>query len=238
MKSMKKILTAGVLGITVLSSSAIALASDELWGAAAAAADTDLTMEDMLTYSLQDEYLAHAEYGMIIDAYGAVKPFTNIVKAETRHISLLLPLFEQYGLTVPVDDAADRIELPESLEISYTHGVEAEILNIDMYKDFLKEELPEDIEAAFEKLLAGSEKHLVAFERAVDRADGTQTPRSGISQKKSGKAKGPGEMRANGSGTPAQKGAMNRDPGKAQGKGPGKGVKSAPRTNLRDGSCQ
>lgn len=168
-RSMRQMIMAGALGLMMLAAPFTALANDGEWGAVAAQADENVTLEEMLIYALQDEYLAHAEYEMILEAYGTVKPFSNIVKAESKHISLLLPLFRAYEIEVPVDDAAERIELPASLEESYAAGVEAEILNIAMYQRFLKEDLPEDVKVVFEKLMAASMNHLKAFERAVDR---------------------------------------------------------------------
>lgn len=175
MKRLKKIMSTGILTAAILSSSVLAMASEGSYGATGAMADTELTLEEMMTYAIQDEYLAHAEYEEIIEIYGSVRPFTNIIKAEATHISLMEPLFEKYGFEIPINDAADRVVLPATLEESYAIGVEAEILNIDMYERFLSEELPDDVKAAFERLDAGSEKHLVAFERALERSTGTIT---------------------------------------------------------------
>ena len=71
------------------------------YGSAGALDDTSLTLADMLTYAIQDEYLARAEYNLILGAYGNVRPFTNIVHAEETHIAALLPLFDAYGITAP-----------------------------------------------------------------------------------------------------------------------------------------
>lgn len=57
-----------------------------LYGQAAAAADKELTLADMLTYAIEDEWLAHGEYAGIIADLGAGRPFTNIVQAEVRWV--------------------------------------------------------------------------------------------------------------------------------------------------------
>ncbi len=137
------------------------------YGAAGALSDDDLTLVDMLTYSLQDEYLAHAEYSYIIGAYGSIRPFTNIIRAEETHIEALLPLFEAYGITAPEDDAASRIAKVASLTEAYEAGVEAEIDNIAMYEAFLSEDLPADVREVFESLMRASESHLKAFENKL-----------------------------------------------------------------------
>lgn len=174
-RSTQHMLMAGVMGLAILAAPFTARAEEDLWGAPAARSDANLTLEEMLTYALQDEYLAHAEYGMILSDYGQVRPFSNIVNAEARHIGLLVPLFESRALVVPPDEARERIVLPATLEESFQDGVEAEILNIEMYQRFLKEDLPEDVEAVFQRLMTASESHLQAFERAVAR-DGAVPP--------------------------------------------------------------
>jgi hypothetical protein len=142
-------------------------ASLEGYGSTGALADNDLTLADMLTYALQDEYLAHAEYEYIIGAYGSIRPFTNIIRAEETHIETLLPLFETYGIAVPENDADTRVASVASLTEAYQAGVEAEIMNIDMYEAFLAEELPSDVRTVFESLMKASESHLQAFENKL-----------------------------------------------------------------------
>ena len=60
----------------------------------------------MLTYAIQDEYLAKAEYAKITEALGNVRPFANIINAEQTHIVALENLLKTYGIAVPVNDAA------------------------------------------------------------------------------------------------------------------------------------
>lgn len=138
------------------------------YGAAGAATDSAYTLEEMLTYAIQDEYLAQAEYAAIMEEYGQVSPFNNIIKAEESHISSLVILFDDYEFAVPINDASDRVVLPDALEDSYGIGVEAEIQNIAMYEKFLEQDLPDDVRVVFEELLAGSENHLKAFENKAN----------------------------------------------------------------------
>ncbi len=137
------------------------------YGSNGALSDNDLTLADMLTYALQDEYLAHAEYDYIIGTYGAIRPFTNIIRAEETHIETLLPLFEKYGIAVPTDDASTRVAAVASLTEAYEAGVDAEIMNIDMYEAFLSEDLPSDVRIVFEDLMRASGSHLNAFENKL-----------------------------------------------------------------------
>ncbi len=122
------------------------------------------SLEEMLTYALQDEFMAQAEYQAIIANYGEIAPFANIVEAEQTHIDLLLPLFAQYGIEVPANDAADRVIIPESITSALATGVDAEKANIAMYQAFLAQDnLPDDVRNAFEYLMNASENHLQAF---------------------------------------------------------------------------
>jgi hypothetical protein len=176
---MKKIITLIGTIIMIVSITAISMAAplnieqvETLsgdYGHYSAEEDLNLTIEDMLKYAIQDEYLARAEYELILDEYGNVRIFSNIVNAENTHIDLLESIYDEYGYDVPLDEAKAYVALPGSLEEAYEVGVDAEIYNIKMYEDFLKEDLPTDIKEAFESLMAASENHLKAFENNLDK---------------------------------------------------------------------
>ncbi len=158
-----------ITGLLILSIMGISLADTSDYGALGALDKTDYTLEEMLTYAIQDEYTALAEYELILSEYGNIRPFTNIAKAETTHISLLEPLFETYGFELPKNESNDIVMLPDTLYEAYKTGVQAEIDNIAMYDAFLSKDLPTDVEKAFESLKNASENHLKAFERQVSK---------------------------------------------------------------------
>ena len=124
------------------------------FGANGAKEDNDLSKEKMLTYAIEDEFLARKEYEVIMSKYGEQKPFSNIIKAEEKHISDLTELFSKYN-----------IPIPESLNEAYKVGVKAEIDNIDMYEEFLKQDIPQDIKDTFIALRDASKNHLSAFDK-------------------------------------------------------------------------
>lgn len=157
-----------VMIITVLNPSAFA--AD--YGAGGAADMEVFSLEEMLNYALEDEYLARGEYELIINEYGFQRPFSNIIKAEEYHISLLKPLFKKYGFELAEDKSEEYVVLPESIEASFQTGVDAEIANIDMYESFLEKDIPEDIRIIFWKLKRGSENHLRAFKNGLKRNNG------------------------------------------------------------------
>lgn len=137
------------------------------YGAQAAKNDSALTLEDMLTYSMQDEYLARMEYRMIMDKYGEQRPFSNIILSEEKHISMLTNLFNNYHLSIPEDLSANYVTHPSSLNQAYEDGVTAELENIAMYDRFLQENIPQDVENVFIALRDASKNHLSAFQRHV-----------------------------------------------------------------------
>ena len=165
MKNVKSKIAAGLLALSMFSTSGLLMATEVNVGSAAALADTSYTLEEMLHYAIQDEYAAQAEYQTIQNEFGAIRVYTNIMKAEGKHIQALLPLFETYEITVPVDSASEKVMVPGSLSESYEIGVQAELSNIAMYEAFLKEELPGDVRLVFENLKKASENHLTAFQR-------------------------------------------------------------------------
>lgn len=137
------------------------------YGAEGALDDTTLTLADMLTYAIQDEYLARAEYDWITSTFGSVRPFTNIMRAEETHIEALQPLFEAYGIAAPADEGASHAVAVGSLTEAYQAGVNAEVNNIAMYETFLAQELPDNVRAVFESLMRASENHLRAFQNQL-----------------------------------------------------------------------
>ena len=197
-----------VLALALALTLPVAGLAAEDFGAAAVKEGESWTIEQMLTYAIQDEYLAQAGYKAIIETFGAGRPFTNIVKAEAVHVEHLLPLFAAYSVPVPEDTAAEHVVLPETLLESYETEVKAERNNIAMYEAFLKQEgLPEDVKGVFEALKKASESHLQAFQRNVDKPGSSQAPRGGSRREDDGAGGAYGNRSQ--SGDTANEGAQN-----------------------------
>jgi hypothetical protein len=154
---------------TVAVAGAFADVSSADFGAKGAEGKSGLTIEQMLTYAIQDEYLARAEYELIIGEYGSIRPFTNIMAAEEHHIEWVTDLLNEYGYALPKDTARMYVVLPEDLKSSFETGVQAEIDNIAMYESFLQTDLPDDVRDLFEQLKRASENHLRAFRNNLNR---------------------------------------------------------------------
>ena len=168
---MKRFNTKTLVLVVALSAAAavVSFADSADFGAKGAEGKSGLTVEQMLTYAIQDEYLARAEYELIIAEYGSIRPFTNIMAAEERHIEWVTELFNEYGYPLPEDTADMHVVLPEDLKSSFETGVQAEIDNIAMYESFLQEDLPADVQDLFERLKGASENHLRAFRNNLNR---------------------------------------------------------------------
>lgn len=153
------------------------------------------TLQEMLTYAIEDEYKARAEYELIIEKMDGGRPFTNIVKSEETHIALLKPLFEAHNIQLPEDSAGEHVFLPYTIDEALKIGVQAEIDNIAMYEKFLSQDLPEDVESAFERLKNASQNHLKAFKRGdseKDRWGGSRGRGSGSRRVDNRQGRGPG----------------------------------------------
>ncbi|MFP4610708.1 MAG: ferritin-like domain-containing protein [Thiohalophilus sp.] len=128
-------------------------------------------LTEILTEAIEDEYKARATYRRVLETFGEVRPFSNIVEAEQRHIDALLVLFEKYGLPVPDDTWPERVEPPGTLLAACQAGVAAEIENAAMYDRLLAAsgDYP-DVQTVLKNLQrASQENHLPAFQRCVER---------------------------------------------------------------------
>lgn len=132
-------------------------------------------LKEALVEALNDEYKARATYQLVMEKFGKIKPFINILQSEERHIQALLPLFEKYQIPIPVDNWKNRVTIPDSVVSACQAGVEAEIENGEMYQRLLAmtEGYP-DVQRVFLNLQrASQENHLPAFQPCVQRSGNT-----------------------------------------------------------------
>jgi rubrerythrin len=126
------------------------------------------SLKDRLTEALDDEYKALAAYRKVIEKFGPIRPFVNIVEAEARHAAALLSLFERYGIPVPEDRWPERVTAPDTVEEACRSAVEAEIYNMAMYDRLLAATPEPDVRRVLENLRSASrDRHLRAFERCL-----------------------------------------------------------------------
>lgn len=140
-----------------------------IYGAVGALADNNLTMEEMFTYAIQDEHLAHEEYAYVLETFGDQAPFNNIISSEAQHITEMTVLFEKYNLAVPADESADHIQRVADVREALDNCATGEVDNIAMYNKFLEQDIPDDVRATFTALRNASEGHLQAFNKSLEK---------------------------------------------------------------------
>jgi rubrerythrin len=133
---------------------------------------TDQIIE-ALREALDDEYKARATYRRVIEAFGSVQPFVNIVEAEERHIVALLSLFADFAVAPPEDTWPDRVTVPATLAEACRAGVQAEIENEAIYARLLPRISEPRVRMVMQRLRqASQERHLPAFQRCLERETG------------------------------------------------------------------
>jgi rubrerythrin len=130
-----------------------------------------MSLEEALHAALDDEYHARATYRAVLDAFGDVRPFINIVESEERHIEALTRQCQEHGIEIPGDKWAGQVSAPDSLLEACKNAVKAEQDNAALYEKLIEaaQEHP-NVQETFRRLReASQERHLPAFERAVGR---------------------------------------------------------------------
>lgn len=158
----------------------------------------DSVLGQVLNAALLDEYKARDTYRKIIDTFGAVRPFVNIVEAEQRHIEFLLPLYQKYDIPLPPEPDPEQIVVPDSLIEACEMGVAAELENIAMYDRLIEMTDLDDVVEVLQRLQAASrDNHLPAFQRCVERGGetGNGRGRGRAPGEGSGPCRGPGRRR-------------------------------------------
>lgn len=123
--------------------------------------------------ALEDEYRAWATYDQVIQDFGAVRPFINILEAEARHIEALLTLFRRYELDVPENPWLGNVPRFANAREACEAGIEAELANASLYDRLMRSTTRRDILTVFENLQrASQERHLPAFRRCATRGRG------------------------------------------------------------------
>ncbi len=129
---------------------------------AMAATTTTESVQTMLLNALHEERLAVATYQAVIDKFGEVEPFTNILKAEEQHIAAVENLLKVNNIDIPENNVT--AEAPETLEEAYAKAIEVEKEDIALYEKMLPDISDTMIKTVFTRLTNASEWHLKTFE--------------------------------------------------------------------------
>lgn len=201
---------------------------------------SDVEAADIL-HMRQEEKMARDVYLSFAETYGCAV-FSNIAAAEQRHMDAVGLLVIKYGLEDPIgDDTPGKFTSPEftaayeafiaagsgSLLDALNVGVQIEQLDIDDLALALQNTDKSDIEWIYENLMAGSNRHLAAFNRNIA-SGGTGCVLQGTGGMRNGLA-----AQAD---TVASRGRGRGGKGNG-GKGNGGGNGQGDRQQRRDGSC-
>ncbi|MCK5861387.1 MAG: DUF2202 domain-containing protein, partial [Candidatus Hydrogenedentes bacterium] len=132
----KHLSTVAIVAVSVVT---FALSADAQRGAGNAVRNSTAAVvlsadeQGALNDALQDEYKARATYAKVIETFGAVRPFSNIIHAESQHINALSRLYNRYNLPIPADTWKDKVPVFTSLEEACTAAIQAEIDNAALY---------------------------------------------------------------------------------------------------------
>jgi hypothetical protein len=136
------------------------------------ASDRELEPREIeaLRDALDDEYKAQATYLQVIDDFGAVYPFVNIVEAESRHIAALTDLMQRFGLSVPANPWHGRVPRFGSVAEACAAAIDAEKENVALYDRLVAATDRPDIGRVLRNLQEASQQnHLPAFRRCSER---------------------------------------------------------------------
>lgn len=126
---------------------------------------------EALEATLDDEYKSYETYAQVIDDFGEIRPFINIVAAEQRHYTALLRLFDRYGIIPPANRWDGNAPRYDSVHDACVAAVAGEIENGALYERALASTRRDDIRTVYRALQSASlERHLPAFERCTQRA--------------------------------------------------------------------
>ena len=132
-----------------------------------------------LKYLIEEEKLARDVYAFLADEVTSQK-FSNITKSEQTHMDLMSNILKQYGIKNPTKNMAagefknqdlqslyKKLINEGSADIlsAYQVGVQIEELDIADLKDLMKMNWPAEVKLVLDRLLSGSQNHLLAFTR-------------------------------------------------------------------------
>lgn len=139
---------------------------------------------DQLLYLIEEEKLAHDVYQSMFQKYGA-QVFGNILQSETTHQSKVLDLLNPRNIADPrsveqgvfanddLQNLYNQLITQGSISVTeaYKVGVIIEEKDIKDISTQLETSTATDIVSALEDLRRGSENHLRAFNRQLNRAN-------------------------------------------------------------------
>jgi len=126
-------------------------------------------LHQVLRIAVYDEYHAYETYKKVIEKFGEVPPFSNVLEAEIKHFQELAMLMEKHQVALPINDFEGKIDAPDSLLEAAEIAVAAEIDNIKMYDNLINyaKTYPDVLDTLYRLQAASYNNHLPAFRKEV-----------------------------------------------------------------------
>lgn len=147
----------------------MARAENTIWGAESARTDNNLTLEKMIKYAIQDEYVQRARYEYVEKKYSKKEFMTTLAREENIHVYRMLELLSKHKITIPSDKSNEFFfKFPKTLEDAFVLLIKSEKDSIAMYEKFLQQNgVPEEVKIVFTKQIEDSKRHLDILDEAI-----------------------------------------------------------------------
>lgn len=118
-----------------------------------------------LVRAIEEEFGAQALYQSVLDKFGNISPFNDIVLSEARHASVLINQAQKYGIPVPEFPSSEGLPAFETLDEACQAGVDAEIADAELYDELMSFTTNSALIRVYTNLQKASlDSHLPAFE--------------------------------------------------------------------------
>jgi hypothetical protein len=126
-------------------------------------------LHQIVRIAIYDEYEAYETYKKVVEKFGVVQPFANIMQAEINHFEALSQIAQKYEVPLPINDFEGKIEAPASLLEAAEIGVASEIENIKMYDNLIAyaAKYPDLLDVMYRLQAASYNNHLPALRQSV-----------------------------------------------------------------------
>lgn len=186
-----------------------------------------------LAFSREEERMARDLYQLLADTYDGAKPFSNIVRSESRHFENVGVLLNRYGIEDPSAGTSAgtyangelqklydewKAKGETSLTEAYQVGIALEKRDIEDLTRMAASSVPSDVSGTYQRLLRASEQHLAAYTAAAEGKTLGNRDGQGLRQ-----GRGPGGAGNQGNGQGRGPGWNGQGQNNGQGQGPGHG---------------
>jgi len=118
-----------------------------------------------LQTAILEEYTALNTYQEVINQFGSVYPFNQIVVSESQHVAVLVRLAQKYGIAVPENPGLSTSTTYTDLSEACEAAAALEIADAELYDALIPTVTHTDLIRVFTNLQSASlNSHLPAFE--------------------------------------------------------------------------